>query len=84
MVTIYIKSKIEMITDKRELLNSKSFFVDSMTCASLMIIDIHLFVHLIMLLGLFVPYPRKTSNYSERIETFVEFFATGFKNKDFT
>lgn len=84
MVTIYVKSKIEKIAEKGDALDTKAFFMDNLTCAALLIIDHHLFVHLVMFLALFVPYPKKSANFEERIDAFVDYFIHGFKNKDFS
>ena len=83
MVTVYIKSKIDSLIDTVEMSNKKAFFVESLTLASLLIIDNHLFVHLLMLLALYIPYPKKSPNYIERIDAFLDYFMEGYKAKDF-
>lgn len=79
MVTIYIKSKIEKMSDNIDRVHQKSFFAEIVTNSIMMTIDRHLFTQLVMVMALYIPYPKDNLGVVDRIDAFVDYVNDGYK-----
>ena len=79
MVTIFIKSKIEKMSENIDHVHQKSFFAEIVSNSIMMTIDHHLFTQLVMVMALYVPYPKDNLSIIDRIDAFVDYINDGYK-----
>lgn len=79
MVTIFVKSKIENMSENIDRVNQKPFFAEIIANSVMMTIDRHLFTQLIMVMGIYVPFPKAALSIIERIDAFVDYLTDGYR-----